>query len=84
MSATCTSSSSVAIGALGDQYPDLIRDAPNIHTVLDAEEGAFLGTLRTGTAMFEAAVSEVERRGERSISGSQAFRCTIPTASRST
>ncbi len=64
---------SVAIGALGGSYPDLIRDAPNIHTVLDAEEGAFLGTLRTGTAMFEAAASETERRNERSISGAQAF-----------
>ena len=64
---------SVAISALGDQYPDLTRDAPNIHTVLDAEEAAFLGTLRTGTAIFEAAVSEAERRGERAISGAQAF-----------
>ena len=64
---------SVAIGALGDQYPDLLRDAPNIHTVLDAEEGAFLGTLRTGTAMFDAAASEAERRNEKAISGSQAF-----------
>jgi alanyl-tRNA synthetase len=63
----------VSIGALGDQYPELIRDAPNIHTVLDAEESAFLGTLRTGTAMFDVAVSEAERRGERAISGSQAF-----------
>src|ERR1700683_880053 len=63
----------VAIGALGGSYPDLIRDAPNIHTVLDAEEGAFLGTLRTGTAMFDAAVSETERRGEPSLSGAQAF-----------
>ncbi|HUJ04582.1 MAG TPA: alanine--tRNA ligase [Streptosporangiaceae bacterium] len=65
--------SSVAIGALGDQYPDLVRDAPNIHTVLDAEEGAFLGTLRTGTAIFDAAVEETSRRGEREISGAQAF-----------
>ncbi len=63
----------VAIGALGDQYPELIRDAPNIHTVLDAEEGAFLGTLRTGTAMFDAAASEAERRGQRAISGGEAF-----------
>jgi alanyl-tRNA synthetase len=28
---------SVAIDALGDQYPELHRDAPNIHTVIDAE-----------------------------------------------
>ncbi|HEX9034940.1 MAG TPA: alanine--tRNA ligase [Streptosporangiaceae bacterium] len=64
---------SVAIGALGDQYPDLVRDAPNIHTVLDAEEAAFLGTLRTGTAIFDAAVDDAERKGERAITGAQAF-----------
>src|SRR5262252_10960197 len=65
--------SAVAIRAMGDQYPELVRDAPNIHTVLDAEESAFLGTLRTGTAIFDAAVEEVTRRGERAISGAQAF-----------
>jgi len=64
---------SVAIGALGDQYPDLVRDAPNIHTVLDAEESAFGSTLRTGTAIFDAAVEEVARRGERTLAGAQAF-----------
>jgi len=64
---------SVAIDALGDQYPELIRDAPNIHTVLDAEEGAFLGTLRTGTAIFDAAAEDAARRGQQVISGAQAF-----------
>jgi alanyl-tRNA synthetase len=64
---------SVAISALGDQYPDLLRDAPNIHTVLDAEESAFLGTLRTGTAIFDAAVEEVTRQGGRTLAGAQAF-----------
>src|SRR6266487_1038932 len=64
---------STAVGALGDQYPELIRDAPNIHTVLDAEENAFLGTLRTGTAIFDAAAEETTRRGGEVISGSQAF-----------
>ena len=62
-----------AIEALGEQYPDLKRDAPNIHTVLDAEEAAFASTLRTGTAIFEAAAEETTRRGERSISGAEAF-----------
>ena len=77
--------SSVAIGALGDQYPELIRDAPNIHTVLDAEEAAFLGTLRTGTAIFDAAVEEVTRRGERTLARRRRHSsCTTPTASRST
>ncbi len=64
---------SVAIRALGDQYPDLVRDAPRIHTVLDAEEGTFLATLRTGTAIFDAAAEEAVRRGGRAISGAQAF-----------
>jgi alanyl-tRNA synthetase len=65
--------SSVAVGALGRQYPELIRDAPHIHTVIDAEEGAFLGTLRTGSAIFDAAVEETRRRGGATIRGDQAF-----------
>ena len=34
---------------------------------------AFLSTLRTGTAIFDAAVEEVGRKGERALSGAQAF-----------
>src|ERR1700722_2090496 len=64
---------STAISALGQQYSELIRDAPNIHTVIDAEETAFLGTLRTGSAIFDAAVEETRRRGGQTIRGSQAF-----------
>jgi alanyl-tRNA synthetase len=64
---------SVAIDALGDQYPELHRDAPEIHTVIDAEESAFLGTLRTGTAIFDAAVEESRRRGRDVLPGDQAF-----------
>jgi alanyl-tRNA synthetase len=62
-----------AIDALGEQYPELRRDAPHIHTVIDAEESAFLGTLRTGTAIFDAAVEETRRRHAEVISGEQAF-----------
>src|SRR5580693_2095060 len=65
--------SSVAIQALGEQYPELIRDAPHIHTVIDAEEAAFLATLRTGSAIFDAAVEETRRRGVQTIRGDQAF-----------
>jgi alanyl-tRNA synthetase len=64
---------SVAISALGGQYPELIRDAPHIHTVIDAEEAAFLGTLRTGSAIFDAAVEETRRAGSRTLRGDQAF-----------
>ncbi len=65
--------SSVAIQALGQQYAELIRDAPHIHTVIDAEEAAFLATLRTGSAIFDAAVEETRRRGVQTIRGDQAF-----------
>jgi alanyl-tRNA synthetase len=65
--------SSVAIEALGQQYPELIRDAPHIHTVIDAEEAAFLATLRTGSAIFDVAVEETRRRGTATIRGDQAF-----------
>jgi alanyl-tRNA synthetase len=64
---------SVAIGALGEQYPELRRDAPHIHTVIDAEEAAFQATLRTGSAIFDAAVEETRRRGRDIIHGEQAF-----------
>jgi alanyl-tRNA synthetase len=62
-----------AIEAYGPQYPNLLRDAANIQTVIDAEEAAFLGTLRTGSAIFDAAVEEVKRRGSTELAGDQAF-----------
>ncbi len=65
--------SSVAIAALGEQYPELVRDAPHIHTVIDAEDAAFGSTLRTGTAIFDAAVEETRRGGSPQMKGSQAF-----------
>ncbi|WP_433500905.1 alanine--tRNA ligase [Sphaerimonospora sp. CA-214678] len=63
----------VTIDALGEQYPELKVDAANIHTVIDAEEASFLGTLRTGTAIFEAAVEETKRKGTAALGGDQAF-----------
>jgi alanyl-tRNA synthetase len=62
-----------AIEAMAPLYPELQRDAPNIHTVIDAEEAAFASTLRTGTAIFEAAVEENKRKSRNTISGAQAF-----------
>jgi alanyl-tRNA synthetase len=64
---------SAAIEALGDQYQELHSDAPYIHTVIDAEETAFSGTLRTGTAIFDAAVEETRRRGADTVRGDLAF-----------
>jgi alanyl-tRNA synthetase len=62
-----------AIEAMGHLYPELIRDKTNIHTVIDAEEQTFAGTLRTGTAIFDAAVEESKRKAQRQLSGTQAF-----------
>src|SRR6266705_5411552 len=62
-----------AIGAMAPQFPELTADAPKIHAVIDAEEAAFAATLRTGTAIFDAAVGEVKRRGAAALSGDQAF-----------
>jgi alanyl-tRNA synthetase len=63
----------VAIDAMGEQFPELHRDAANIHTVIDAEEAAFAGTLRTGTAIFDVAVEETKRKHSSELSGAQAF-----------
>jgi alanyl-tRNA synthetase len=62
-----------AIDAMGELYPELHRDAANIHTVIDAEEEAFSSTLRTGTAIFDAAVEEIKRRNNPVVSGAEAF-----------
>ncbi|GII65430.1 alanine--tRNA ligase [Sphaerisporangium krabiense] len=61
------------IEVMGRQYPELKVDAANIHTVIDAEETSFLGTLRTGTAIFDAAVEETKRKGRAVLAGPQAF-----------
>jgi alanyl-tRNA synthetase len=62
-----------AIGAMADQFPQLRTEAPRIVGVIDAEESTFLSTLRTGSAIFDAAVGETKRRGTASLSGEQAF-----------
>jgi alanyl-tRNA synthetase len=62
-----------AINAMADQFPELRTDAPRILGVIDAEESTFLSTLRTGSAIFDAAVGETRRRGTSTLSGEQAF-----------
>ncbi|MGD0926968.1 MAG: alanine--tRNA ligase [Streptosporangiaceae bacterium] len=62
-----------AISAMADQFPELRIEAPRILGVIDAEESTFLSTLRTGSAIFDAAVGETKRHGTTSLSGEQAF-----------
>ena len=62
-----------ALNAMADLYPELRTEAPRILGVIDAEESTFLATLRTGSAIFDAAVGETRRRGAATLSGAQAF-----------
>jgi alanyl-tRNA synthetase len=61
------------IDAMGEQFPELRRDAANIHRVIDAEDAAFADTLRTGTAIFDVAVEETKRKHASVLTGAQAF-----------
>src|SRR5580698_6746063 len=61
------------IDAMGEQFPELRRDAATIHRVIDAEDAAFADTLRTGTAIFDVAVEETKRKHNNTLSGAQAF-----------
>ena len=62
-----------ALAAMADLYPELVEATPRVLGVIDAEESTFLSTLRTGSAIFDAAVGESKRRGAAVLSGEQAF-----------
>ncbi len=62
-----------ALEAMADLYPELVEATPRVLGVIDAEESTFLSTLRTGSAIFDAAVGESKRRGAAALSGEQAF-----------
>jgi alanyl-tRNA synthetase len=61
------------IEAMGPQYPELVSESSRIHEVAQAEERAFLSTLRTGTTLFESAAAEVRHAGGSELSGERAF-----------
>ena len=54
-------------------YPELDAEWPRISAVAYAEEDAFRSTLRAGTAIFDAAVTEARRQGATQLTGGQAF-----------
>ncbi|MCK1797832.1 alanine--tRNA ligase [Streptomyces sp. XM4193] len=61
------------IGTMGEQYPELVTDRERISTVAQAEEVAFLKTLRAGTNILDTAVTETKASGGRVLAGDQAF-----------
>ncbi|HEY3201700.1 MAG TPA: alanine--tRNA ligase [Actinomycetes bacterium] len=63
----------VTIEAMAPQYPELYHEAGRIHAVAEAEEAAFLRTLRQGTQIFDVAAAETKQAGGRVLAGDKAF-----------
>ncbi len=62
-----------AVDAMGPQYPELVTDYKRIDAVAVGEEESFLQTLRTGTNIFDSAVSSTKSRGRGQLAAADAF-----------
>ena len=65
---------SAAIGAMGPQYPELISDKKRILEVSISEEESFLQTLKSGTAIFDIASSELKSKKVNILPGEEVFK----------
>ena len=65
---------SASIEAMGPQYPELISDRERIVKVAEAEESAFLQTLKSGTLIFDQASAQLKSSGKKELSGDDAFK----------
>ena len=63
-----------SIEAMGPQYPELVSDKARITKVAEAEESAFLQTLKSGTLIFDQASAEVKKNGGKKLSGDDVFK----------
>ena len=63
-----------SIEAMGPQYPELVSDQERITKVAEAEESAFLQTLKSGTVIFDQASSDVKKSGGKKLSGNDVFK----------
>ena len=63
----------VARDCMAPSYPELAADFERISTYAYAEEEAFLHTLRSGTSIFDVAVSDARAAGATQLSGAKAF-----------
>ena len=63
-----------SIGAMGPQYPELIEGQKRIIEVSESEEESFLSTLKSGTAIFDLAVSDVKSTANPSLTGDTVFK----------
>ena len=65
---------STSILAMGPQYPELEQDRERIRKVAEAEEDAFLSTLKSGTLIFDQARADLDASGGKTISGEDVFK----------
>jgi alanyl-tRNA synthetase len=63
-----------SIGAMGPQYPELIADQARIMAVSEAEEDSFLSTLKSGTAIFDLASTDVKQAKSSTLAGDTVFK----------
>ncbi len=63
----------VSRAVMSPGYPELDRDWARISTTVYAEEEAFRATLRSGTDVFDTAVTQLKDRGAAVLPGAQAF-----------
>ncbi len=61
------------IDLMGDVYPELIRNRDLIHRALTTEESRFFQALATGLNVLSGRLEAVKARGERVLSGEDAF-----------
>jgi len=62
-----------AVDAMGPQYPELVADYKRIDAVAVGEEESFLQTLKTGTNLFDNAVSSTKGSGRAQLAAADAF-----------
>ncbi|MDD4923964.1 MAG: alanine--tRNA ligase [Dehalococcoidales bacterium] len=64
----------VTIERMKHEYPELGHKKDFILKVIQEEEARFRDTLKTGTQLLEGIMSEISEKGEKEISGEQAFK----------
>ncbi|PSR87415.1 tRNA synthetases class II (A)-domain-containing protein [Coniella lustricola] len=59
---------------MGEQFPEIVKKQKDIAEILDEEEEAFAKTLDRGEKQFEKFVAELNKKGEKKLSGLQVWR----------
>ena len=63
-----------AISAMGPQYPELVTSSERILAVAEAEEDSFIQTLKSGTSIFDIAISELKSQKSKSLTADTVFK----------